>query len=51
MESDTLSDDLVETQTFDLSELEHEKVYQKTFKFRQVFFQSLSFHLSEGVVG
>jgi len=35
MESDTLSDDLVETQTFDLSELEHEKVYQKTFKFRQ----------------
>lgn len=37
MESDTLSDDLVETQTFDLSGLELDKVCHKTFKFCQVF--------------
>ncbi|KAJ7382062.1 Cytosolic phospholipase A2 [Desmophyllum pertusum] len=35
MESDTLSDDLVEAKTFDLSGLELDKVYQKTFVFRQ----------------
>ena len=37
MESDTLSDDLVDTKTFDLSGLELDKVYQKTFVFRQVY--------------
>ena len=36
MESDTLSDDLVETKTFDLTGLEHNKTHQKTFVFRQV---------------
>ena len=36
MESDTLSDDLVDTQTFDLSGLELNKPFQKTFVFRQV---------------
>lgn len=36
MESDTLSDDVVETKTFDLTALELNKVYQKTFVFRQV---------------
>ena len=50
MESDTFSDDLVETQTFDLSDLVQDKVYQKTFKFRQVF-QSLIIHLFEGTHG
>ena len=37
MESDVLSDDLVETLTFDLSDLQLDKVLKKTFKFRQVF--------------
>ena len=36
MESDTLSDDMVETKTFDLAGLELDKLYQKTFVFRQV---------------
>jgi len=36
MESDTFSDDLVETKTFDLTSLELNKVYRKTFVFRQV---------------
>lgn len=36
MESDTLSDDLVETKTFDLTSLELNKAYQKTFVFHQV---------------
>ena len=36
MESDTLSDDLIETKTYDLTKLELNKVYQKTFVFRQV---------------
>ncbi|XP_020624400.1 cytosolic phospholipase A2-like isoform X3 [Orbicella faveolata] len=35
MESDTFSDDLVETKTFDLTSLELNKVYRKTFVFRQ----------------
>ena len=37
MESDTISDDLVDTKTFDLSGLELDKVYQETFLFRKVY--------------
>ena len=36
MEADPISDDLVDSQTFDLSCLELDKVYYKTFIFRQV---------------
>ncbi|KAJ7382060.1 Cytosolic phospholipase A2 [Desmophyllum pertusum] len=35
MESDTISDDLVDTKTFDLSGLELDKVYRETFLFRK----------------
>ena len=43
MESDTLSDDMVETKTFDLTGLERNKVYHKTFVFRQVKCESCQF--------
>lgn len=36
MEHDTLNDDLVETQIFDLGTLELNKTCQKTFTFREV---------------
>lgn len=36
MESDTLSDDLVDTKSFDLSALKIDETYQKTFVFREV---------------
>ena len=36
MESDILSDDFVETQTFDLGTLEINKTSAKTFAFREV---------------
>ena len=36
MESDTLSDDMVERKTFDLSNLKLDEVYKKTFVFREV---------------
>ena len=42
MESDTFSDDVVETKTFDLTALELNKVYQKTFVFRQVKYCSVT---------
>ena len=36
MESDILSDDFVETETFDLGTLEIDKTSAKTFTFREV---------------
>lgn len=36
MDSDTISDDSIETQTFDLRDLKLEEAYHKTFKFHQV---------------
>ena len=36
MESDTLSDDMVEKKTFDLSNLKLDEVFKKTFVFREV---------------
>ena len=36
MESDILSDDFVETETFDLGTLELNKTHAKTFTFREV---------------
>ena len=38
MESDILSDDFVETETFDLGNLEINKTSAKTFTFREVKF-------------
>lgn len=40
MESDMLSDDLVDVTTFDLSGLELNKIHKKTFVFRQVMCDS-----------
>lgn len=49
MESDTLSDDLVDTKSFDLSALKIDETYQKTFVFKEVWYNSsqmLSLHVT-----